>query len=99
MVFVLVADMQLLGSQFSMISPKILELAFVIDCLIFFVCCAKQVPGATGNFIFIKDAVYEKPDISILPFPTYFVPEDEDTENLEPSVADLGDVDPFMITD
>ncbi|OIW16436.1 hypothetical protein TanjilG_19152 [Lupinus angustifolius] len=58
-----------------------------------------QVPGATGNFVFIKDAVYEKPDISLLPFPTYFVPEDEDTENLEPLVADLGEVDPFMVTD
>ncbi|KAK7273421.1 hypothetical protein RIF29_14470 [Crotalaria pallida] len=58
-----------------------------------------QVPGATGNFVFIKDAVYEKPDISLLPFPTYFVPENEDTENLEPLVADLGDVDPFMVTE
>ncbi|KAL4364396.1 hypothetical protein AHAS_Ahas07G0001900 [Arachis hypogaea] len=51
-----------------------------------------QVPGATGNFVFIKDAVYEKPDISILPFPTFFAPEDEDTENLKPLVADLGDM-------
>ncbi|RDX96543.1 50S ribosomal protein L3-2, chloroplastic, partial [Mucuna pruriens] len=58
-----------------------------------------QVPGATGNFVFIKDAVYEKPDISLLPFPTYFVPEDEDTDNLKPLVAELGDVDPFMVTD
>ncbi|KAK7272537.1 hypothetical protein RJT34_29193 [Clitoria ternatea] len=57
-----------------------------------------QVPGATGNFVFIKDAVYEKPDISLLPFPTYFVPEDEDTDDLKPLVAELGDVDPFMVT-
>ncbi|KEH39134.1 ribosomal protein L3 [Medicago truncatula] len=56
-----------------------------------------QVPGATGNFVFIKDAVYEKPDTSILPFPTYFVPEDEDTDDMKPLVADLGDVDPFMM--
>ncbi|GER31468.1 50S ribosomal protein L3 [Striga asiatica] len=58
-----------------------------------------QVPGATGNFVFIKDAVYKKPDISLLPFPTYFVPEDEDPEKLEPLVADTGDEDPFMMAD
>jgi large subunit ribosomal protein L3 len=61
--------------------------------------CTTQVPGATGNFVFIKDAVFEKPDTSILPFPTYFVPEDEDTDDMKPLVADLGDVDPFMVTD
>ncbi|KAL6522944.1 60S ribosomal protein L3B [Orobanche hederae] len=58
-----------------------------------------QVPGATGNFVFIKDAVYKKPKISLLPFPTYFAPEDEDTEKLEPLVADTGDTDPFMAAD
>ncbi|KAL2459388.1 50S ribosomal protein L3-2 [Forsythia ovata] len=58
-----------------------------------------QVPGAKGNFVFIKDAVYEKPDISLLPFPTYFAPEDEDSTKLEPYVADLGDTDPFMAAD
>lgn len=58
-----------------------------------------QVPGAEGNFVFIKDAFYKKPDTSQLPFPTYFGPEDEDTAQLEPLVADLGDVDPFMVTD
>ena len=61
--------------------------------------CTMQVPGATGNFVFIKDSVYEKPDTSILPFPTYFVPEDEDADDMKPLVADLGDVDPFMVTD
>ncbi|KAF3790011.1 50S ribosomal protein L3-2 [Nymphaea thermarum] len=55
-----------------------------------------QVPGAEGNFVFIKDAVYNKPDHSILPFPTFFTPPDEDPSMLEPMVADLGDVDPFM---
>ncbi|XP_028803160.1 50S ribosomal protein L3-2, mitochondrial-like [Neltuma alba] len=58
-----------------------------------------QVPGAEGNFVFIKDAVYKKPSESILPFPTYFASEDEDSASLEPLVADLGDVDPFMVTD
>lgn len=58
-----------------------------------------QVPGAEGNFVFIKDAVYKKPDISLLPFPTYFAAEDEDTAELEPLVADLGEVDPFMVAD
>ncbi|XVF81877.1 hypothetical protein PTKIN_Ptkin15bG0191000 [Pterospermum kingtungense] len=58
-----------------------------------------QVPGATGNFVFIKDAVYNKPDVSMLPFPTYFATEDEDTDDLEPLVADLGEVDPFMVAD
>ncbi|XP_028803154.1 50S ribosomal protein L3-2, mitochondrial [Neltuma alba] len=58
-----------------------------------------QIPGAEGNFVFIKDAVYKKPDESLLPFPTYFAPEDENVASLEPLVANLGDVDPFMITD
>ncbi|XP_073027185.1 large ribosomal subunit protein uL3m [Primulina eburnea] len=58
-----------------------------------------QVPGATGNFVFIKDAVYKKPDTSLLPFPTYFTPEDEDQTTLEPLIADLGDADPFMAAD
>ncbi|KAL0903889.1 hypothetical protein M5K25_025948 [Dendrobium thyrsiflorum] len=58
-----------------------------------------QVPGAEGNFVFIKDAVYKKPENSLLPFPTYFAPEDEETQELESLVADLGDVDPFMAAD
>ncbi|KAH6757922.1 ribosomal protein L3 plastid [Perilla frutescens var. hirtella] len=58
-----------------------------------------QVPGATGNFVFIKDAVYKKPDIAMLPFPTYFAAEDEDPTQLEPIVADFGDIDPFMAAD
>lgn len=58
-----------------------------------------QVPGAEGNFVFIKDAVYKKPETSLLPFPTYFAPADEETSGLEPLVADLGDVDPFMTAD
>lgn len=58
-----------------------------------------QVPGAEGNFVFVKDAVYKKPDISLLPFPTYVAAEDEDTAELEPLVADLGEVDPFMVAD
>ncbi|KAD0747965.1 hypothetical protein R6Q59_010695 [Mikania micrantha] len=58
-----------------------------------------QVPGNEGNFVFIKDAWYKKPDISMLPFPTYFSPEDEDVSSLEPLVADLGDLDPFMAAD
>lgn len=58
-----------------------------------------QVPGAEGNFVFIKDAVYKKPDMSLLPFPTHFIPEGEETTELEPLVADLGDVDPFMAAD
>ena len=61
-----------------------------------------QVPGAEGNFVFIKDAVYKNPikDKSLqLPFPTYFIPEEEETSELEPLVADMGDVDPFMVAD
>lgn len=56
-----------------------------------------QVPGAEGNFVFIKDSVFKKPDFHILPFPTYFEAEDDD--NSEPLVADLGEVDPFMVAD
>ncbi|KAJ6904174.1 50S ribosomal protein L3-2 [Populus alba x Populus x berolinensis] len=56
-----------------------------------------QVPGAEGNFVFIKDSVYKKPDIQMLPFPTYFGAEDDD--NAEPLVAELGEVDPFMVAD
>lgn len=58
-----------------------------------------QVPGAEGNFVFIKDAVYNKPETSLLPFPTHFTTEDEETSELEPLVADLGDVDPYMAAD
>ncbi|KAH0904341.1 hypothetical protein HID58_043844, partial [Brassica napus] len=58
-----------------------------------------QVPGAEGNFVFINDACYKKPDISKLPFPTYLAPEDEDPSELEPLVADLGEVDPFMLAE
>lgn len=56
-------------------------------------------PGATGNFVFIKDAFYNKPDVSVLPFPTFLATEDLDASDLEPIVADLGDVDPFMVAD
>uniref|UniRef100_M1B002 50S ribosomal protein L3-2, chloroplastic n=1 Tax=Solanum tuberosum TaxID=4113 RepID=M1B002_SOLTU len=59
----------------------------------------KEVPGAEGNFVFIKDSVYKKPDILTLPFPTYFAQEDEDVADLEPLMADLGDTDPFMAAD
>ncbi|XP_021768302.1 50S ribosomal protein L3-2, chloroplastic-like [Chenopodium quinoa] len=58
-----------------------------------------QVPGAEGNFVFVKDAFYEKPDVSTLPFPTYFSPEDEDEDSLEPITVDLGELDPFMAAD
>ncbi|GAB2273405.1 60S ribosomal protein L3B [Dionaea muscipula] len=58
-----------------------------------------QVPGATGNFVFLKDAVYKKPDISDLPFPTYFAEEGEESEALVPLIADLGELDPFMAAD
>ncbi|KAF8387734.1 hypothetical protein HHK36_026388 [Tetracentron sinense] len=58
-----------------------------------------QVPGAEGNFMFIKDAVYNKPDVSLLPFPTYFTEPDEETSELEPLLADLGEIDPFMAAD
>lgn len=49
--------------------------------------------------MFIKDAVYKKTDASLLPFPTYLAPEDEDPATVEPLIADLGDVDPFMAAD
>ncbi|KAG8370594.1 hypothetical protein BUALT_Bualt14G0133300 [Buddleja alternifolia] len=57
------------------------------------------VPGATKKFVFIKDIVYKKPGISLLPFPTYFAPEDDDLEELEPLVAEIGDTNPFMAAD
>ncbi|KAI5672085.1 hypothetical protein M9H77_12449 [Catharanthus roseus] len=49
-----------------------------------------KVPGAEGNFVFIKDSVFKKPDIYLLPFPTYFAPEDEDPDTLELLLADVG---------
>ncbi|KAL0548493.1 hypothetical protein IC582_012946 [Cucumis melo] len=58
------------------------------------------IPGAEGSFVFIKDAMYKRLNKSaILPFPTYFATDGEDTDKLEPLVADLGEVDPFMIGD
>lgn len=58
-----------------------------------------QVPGAEGNFVFLRDAWYKKPDISTLPFPTHLAPEDEDPSELEPLFADIGEVDPFMMAE
>lgn len=55
-----------------------------------------QVPGAEGNFVFIKDAVYKKPNPDLIPFPTHFASPDEDLSALEPITIDLGTVDPFM---
>ena len=60
--------------------------------------CYLQVPGPEGSFVFIKDAVYKKPEISLLPFPTYLSKEEEE-ETLEAQIADEGDVDPFMVAD
>lgn len=57
-----------------------------------------QVPGPQGSFLFVKDSIYKKPDRALLPFPTYFSQEGE-SEDMEPLIADLGDVDPFMAAD
>ncbi|CAO2185138.1 unnamed protein product [Urochloa humidicola] len=57
-----------------------------------------QVPGPQGSFVFVKDSIFKKPDTALLPFPTYFTQEGE-PEGLEPLIADLGDVDPFMAAD
>lgn len=56
-------------------------------------------PGAEGSYVFIRDAVFKKPDISTLPFPTHFAPSDEELSELEPIIADLGEDDPFMAGD
>lgn len=75
-------------------------LCWCFSVRLFEVCYSLQVPGAEGSFVFVKDAVYKKPNISLLPFPTYFADEDEeDMSELEPLVADLGEVDPFMVAD
>ncbi|XP_074286371.1 large ribosomal subunit protein uL3m-like [Silene latifolia] len=58
-----------------------------------------QVPGAVGNFVFVKDAFGVTRDLTKVPFPTYFTPEDEDDEALLPMLADLGEIDPFMAAD
>ncbi len=52
-----------------------------------------QVPGHKGNFVYIKDAFYKKPDLSVLPFPTYFASVDDDTS---PLIAELGETDPYL---
>jgi large subunit ribosomal protein L3 len=51
------------------------------------------VPGHKGNFVYIKDAFYKKPDLSVLPFPTYFASVDDDTS---PLIAELGETDPYL---
>ncbi|RLN22801.1 50S ribosomal protein L3-2, chloroplastic [Panicum miliaceum] len=56
-----------------------------------------QVPGPQGSFVFVKDSIFKKPDTTLLPFPTYFT--QGESEVLEPLIADLGDVDPFMAAD
>ena len=42
-----------------------------------------QVPRAKENFMLIKDVVYRKPNPSLLPFPTYFPADDEDSWSTE----------------
>ena len=98
--WIIYRSLSILIAELSINWQKYLD--FQLYCgLLIFLCmiCTTQVPGATGNFVFIKDAVYEKPDTSILPFPTYFVPEDEDSDDMKPLIANLGDVDPFMVVD
>lgn len=58
-----------------------------------------QVPGHAGNFVFVKDAFQKRPDLSLTPFPTYFPDPNEDLTSLEPLVAEIGDVDPFLADD
>ncbi|KAG8052526.1 hypothetical protein GUJ93_ZPchr0001g29448 [Zizania palustris] len=55
-----------------------------------------QVPGPQGSFVFVKDSIYKKPNTTLLPFPTYFAQGDESEDLL---IADLGDIDPFMVAD
>jgi large subunit ribosomal protein L3 len=57
-----------------------------------------QVRGPQGSYIFVKDSIYKKPDRALLPFPTHFSLEGEE-EDSEPLIADLGDIDPFMVAD
>ncbi|RVW19946.1 hypothetical protein CK203_116298 [Vitis vinifera] len=42
-----------------------------------------KVPRAKENFMLIKDVVYRKPNPSLLPFPTYFPADDEDSWSTE----------------
>ncbi|KAI5069356.1 hypothetical protein GOP47_0015657 [Adiantum capillus-veneris] len=58
-----------------------------------------QVPGHAGNFVFVKDAFQRRPDLSITPFPTYVPDSNEDITSVEPLVAEIGDVDPFLADD
>ena len=53
-----------------------------------------QVPGHSGNFLLVRDALRKPP--SSVPFPTFFAPEDEDVASLPPLEIDQGDVDPFL---
>ncbi|GJP51392.1 hypothetical protein CLOM_g10546 [Closterium sp. NIES-68] len=64
-----------------------------------------QVPGHSGNFVFVKDAVrkweMQGPDAVAhggleLPFPTFYPPHGEDLASLPPLLADAGEVDPFV---
>ncbi|CAI5961778.1 unnamed protein product [Closterium sp. NIES-65] len=63
-----------------------------------------QVPGHSGNFVFVKDAVrkheVQGPDAKEygglqLPFPTFYPTPGEDLTALPPLLADVGEVDPF----
>ena len=53
-----------------------------------------QVPGHSGNFLLVRDALRKPP--SSVPFPTFFAAEDEDLASLPPLDVDQGDVDPFL---
>ncbi len=55
-----------------------------------------QVPGHSGNFVLLRDAVFKKPDPETLPFPTHIPEEGEVREDLKPIIADMGEQDPFV---
>ncbi|KAH9544665.1 hypothetical protein CY35_12G006900 [Sphagnum magellanicum] len=48
------------------------------------------VPGHKGNFVYIKDAFYKKPNLSMLPFPTYFALLDD---SMSPLLVELSETD------
>ncbi|CAM6087683.1 unnamed protein product [Calypogeia fissa] len=56
-----------------------------------------QIPGHAGNFVELRDAVFNKPDPSSLPFPTFFPSPGEDVSSLEPVEVNVGDKDPFLV--
>jgi len=53
-----------------------------------------QVPGHSGNFVYVKDAIKRPPSPELVPFPTFVLPEGVDWATMK-EVAAKDPKDPY----